>query len=210
MELFTTALDLYGGVCCGLWSGELQGLIILYTLYMKECLPPAARRAAARVSKRQHRVACPPPPPFVPPTPLSGRPAPIAGQPAAPQLAISVLVAPPRHAKAEKIAPPHQKFVHPPPPVAGPYIHFRTPFLQSAGGGLCFDHDAKCNRDLISIGEEKRPRVPRCERPYGPAPLFVLVQQGKSLATMVIPDSRSYSVCTWHGAATTFVSGGLA
>ena len=56
-----------------------------------------------------HRVACPPPTPFVPSANLSGRPAPMAGQSAAPQLAISVLAAPPRHAKAKKIAAPPQK-----------------------------------------------------------------------------------------------------
>jgi hypothetical protein len=38
MELFTTALGLYGGV---LWSGELQGFIIHETS-MKECLPSSS------------------------------------------------------------------------------------------------------------------------------------------------------------------------
>jgi hypothetical protein len=61
----------------------------------------------------------------------------MAGQPAAPQLAISVLAAPPRHAKAEKSLPPPQTKT---PKIRtsayireNSYIHFRTSFLQSGG-----------------------------------------------------------------------------
>jgi hypothetical protein len=59
------------------------------------------------------------------------------GSPPRPQLAILVLAAPPRHAKAEKIAGPYP----PKPPKIrtsayireNSYIHFRTSFLQSGG-----------------------------------------------------------------------------
>ena len=98
-----------------------------------------------------HRVACPPPPPFVPSAHLSGRPAPMAGQPAAPQLAISVLAAPPRRTEAKKIAGP--------PPKISAFSRLRrrastfSPCIFLAVEGLCGSL-SKCKGRREQRGEE--------------------------------------------------------
>jgi hypothetical protein len=87
-----------------------------------------------------HRVTCPPPPPCVPSSPLSGRPAPMAGQPAAPQLAISVLAAPPRHTKSrKKRCPPPPHHHHQNSYIRRLRRKCEHPFsyILSAVGGLC-------------------------------------------------------------------------
>jgi hypothetical protein len=83
----------------------------------------------------------------------------MAGQPAAPQLAISVLAAPPRHAKAKKVAGPTPLK---PPKIRTSayireksYIHFRTSFLQLGGCVIAvdwfmpFDHQTLFKRGVV-------------------------------------------------------------
>jgi hypothetical protein len=132
-------------------------------------LPAPAPARPPHTPHTAHLFTCPPPFAFgrglrVRQAHLSDRPAPMAGQPAAPQLAISVLAAPPRNAKAEKNAGPYP----PKPPnkrtsgASGEnsYIHFRTYFLQSGGCATTTQLYAE-SPQLMSKSIDRQSKQPR-------------------------------------------------